>query len=123
MTRSGIALAASAASTRSFTRMRHSLGGTHGLRIDTVSELAPDHSRRRKVDRTAEQLLQLVLDPREAKVADRAVELGDEVHVAVRSCLIPGNGSEHEKRGDPLPPEIVAVRGEEIDRPRCGART
>jgi hypothetical protein len=96
-------------------RMRHSLGGTHGLAVDVVSELAADHAGCRKVDPAPQEPLELMLDPGEAEVADWPVELRDEVEVAVGTRFVASNGAEDEERADAQPPKVVPVGGEELD--------
>ncbi len=56
-----------------------------------------------------------MLDPGKTEVADRVVELGDEVEVAVGLGLIAGDGTEEEERADSEPAKVVPVGGEELD--------
>ena len=56
-----------------------------------------------------------MLDPGQAQVADRPVEFGDEVEVAVRSGLVAGDRANDEKRTDAKLPKVVPVAGAERD--------
>ena len=96
-------------------RTRHSLGGTNGLPVDPLAELAADHPRRRQVDPAAQEALELALDARETEVPHRAGELGDEVEVAIRASLVAGDGAEDQERADAEPPKVIPVGCEELD--------
>jgi hypothetical protein len=89
--------------------------GTHGLTVDPVTEFRADHSRRGQVDAAAKETLELVLDPGKTEVADRVVELGDEVDVAVGPGMIARDGAEDEERVDTEPAKVVPVGSEELD--------
>src|SRR4051794_41379441 len=82
----------------SSTRSRQSLGGTDRLRKDTVAELAAQAVGRRQIDSDAQDLFEPVLHTEQVKVPDRLGELGDEVNVAVRTCLVTCNGPEDGER-------------------------
>ena len=56
-----------------------------------------------------------MLDAGQAEVADRPVELGDEVEVAVGPGFVASHGAEDQERADAEPPEVVPVGGEEVD--------
>ena len=70
------------------TRSRQSPGGTDRLGEDTISELAAQAVGRCQIHSDAQDLLEPVLHVKEVKVPDGLGELGDEVDVAVGTCLV-----------------------------------
>jgi len=50
-----------------------------------------------------------MLDPGKAEIADGAVELGDEVEIAVGPGLVARDGAKDEERADAEPPEVIPV--------------
>lgn len=94
--------------------MRHSLGGTDGLREDPVLELLPDHPTCGQVDAPAQEPLELMLHSSQTKVADGPVEVRDQVDVAVRPRLVSSDGTEYQDGRDAEPPDLVAVGSEEL---------
>ena len=98
-----------AAATTSFARMRQSLSGTHGLCENAISEFPSNHPWSRKIDPTPEELLELTLHTGQLKISNRVIELGDEVHVAIWSRIIPRNRSKYKQRGYPKTIQLVSM--------------
>ena len=76
-------------------RSLHSLGGTDGLSKDPVAELTLDGAGHHEVHLAPEELLQAQLQADEVEQPDRsAVELDEEVDVALRPGVVAGHRTE-----------------------------
>src|SRR5512133_3119225 len=104
-----------AASRMSSMRTRQSLGGTDGLGENAVAQLALHGVAHDQIDAAAEDLLEAVLDAEEVEQAHGAVEVDQEIHIAVRSGLPSRDRTEQVERAHAEPSELRSRSGKALD--------
>jgi hypothetical protein len=84
----------------SSTRRRQSLGGKNRLAKYSIAKLRFEGRRRDEIDLVADQFAKLPLQTDELEETDRAVELNEEIDVAVVSAFIAGERAEKGQAGN-----------------------
>lgn len=91
------------------------LRGINRLSEDALAELALQRAAGDEVDGVAQQIREVVSDILEAEQADRAVELDEEVDVAVLGGFVSGDGAEERERADAHGAKLGPVGGQNVE--------
>jgi len=96
-------------------RRRQSLGGTDCLGKNLLAQLRSKAALRDQVDLAAQESLEAILDLEEVEVADRRVEVDEQVDIASWGRLVARHGAEQRQAPDSELAEFPDVLGDDLE--------